>query len=177
MADLKVAEAAVAAVVEQLNSGREVYQCAKEGQNVRWLGQVWALPELKIELQFLYEDQKPILETALDQHRKFAQQAQENIRENAKLKAQVDAELRLFPARLDAERHKVLRANFDHVVAGINQLASANQQFQSTSAALKLRTSRELMESEPANAPHAEPPAARPRNPDFENFLNSGSRN
>jgi hypothetical protein len=178
-AELKEAAAAVAANTELLNSGRDAYaRCAKDGLNIQWKGRMYSsLAELKAQLQFLYEDEKPILDAAFERQRQYAQQSEDNIRENAKLRARVDAELRLMPARIDAERHKVLRADFDRLVASIDQFSVvANQQIKATSQALKLRTTQELTESEPVNTAPVVSVTPRPRNPDFENFLAGGKK-
>jgi hypothetical protein len=171
--ELKAAEAAVAANAALLNAGRDVYARCAEASTIKWKGALYSPAEFKAQLQFLYEDEKPMLEGAVDREKKFAEQLEESIRENAKLRARVATELTLMPARIDAERHKVLAASFEHLVASIDQFTTTAKQ-QIKAAAVKMRTTKELLEAEPSKGEPTAQPKSRARNPDFERFMSGG---
>jgi hypothetical protein len=175
-AELRDAEATVADNRTILNEARELYQrCAQTSQTIVWRGARYTTAEFKAQIQGLWEE-KSNLESVLEAKRKFVQELEEAFLDNARLRAKVSGELSLMPARIDTARRVILATDFDRVVSHINALAgSADRQIRELN--FKLRTTPELLKTEPPKAEPAEPvEPPKARNSDFENFLNGSPR-
>jgi hypothetical protein len=149
-----------------LAAGRDLWErCGKFGMTVRWRGVTYTAPELKAQLQLLW-DEKPLLEATVSGLQKAAAEVENRIGELAAVRTTVAGETALMVSRIASARAGILVGDLDRVLADVDRLAVSADGQVSQAAIPTLRTTEELESAEQKTEPKV-----RRHNPGFDSWL------
>jgi prefoldin subunit 5 len=168
----KAADARQGANSALLAEGHQLWDsCGRFGMTVKWRGVTYTAPELKRQLQSLW-DEKPALETTVAGLKKAATEVEDRIGELSAMRTKIAGEIALMTSRIASARAGALAGDFDRVLAEVDRLVSAADGATAQAAIPTLRTTEELDSAE-----RKKEQKAQRHNPGFDSWLGGGTRN